>query len=115
AESPRKPSTARPVRWKTCPHRRPHCSTSPPNTTRPGRCVSLHPEHEDTEYRGTAGGGVRRSGPLRVGIGGPVGSGKTALVAALCRTLREEISVAVVTNDIYTREDAEILLRQGVL
>jgi urease accessory protein len=75
----------------------------------------LHPEHEDTEYRGTGGGGARRSGPLRVGIGGPVGSGKTALVAALCRTLREEISVAVVTNDIYTREDAEILLRQGVL
>jgi urease accessory protein len=75
----------------------------------------LHPEHDDTEYRGTAGGGVRRSGPLRVGIGGPVGSGKTALVAALCRTLREEISLAVVTNDIYTREDAEILLRQGVL
>ena len=75
----------------------------------------MHPDHEDTEYRGTAGGGVRRSGPLRVGIGGPVGSGKTALVAALCRTLREEISLAVVTNDIYTREDAEILLRQGVL
>jgi len=52
---------------------------------------------------------------LRVGIGGPVGSGKTALVAALCRALREELSLAVVTNDIYTREDAEILLRQGVL
>jgi urease accessory protein len=50
-----------------------------------------------------------------VGIGGPVGSGKTALVAALCRSLREELSLAVGTNDIYTREDAEILLRQGVL
>ncbi|MEZ0110666.1 urease accessory protein [Catenulispora sp. EB89] len=54
-------------------------------------------------------------GPLRVGIGGPVGSGKTALVAALCRALRDEYELAVVTNDIYTREDAEILLRQGVL
>jgi len=57
----------------------------------------------------------RQDGPLRIGIGGPVGSGKTALVAALCRALRRELSLAVVTNDIYTREDAEILLRQGVL
>jgi len=61
------------------------------------------------------GSAARERGPLRVGIGGPVGSGKTALVAALCRALREELSLAVVTNDIYTREDAEILLRQGVL
>ncbi|NUR59906.1 MAG: urease accessory protein UreG [Catenulispora sp.] len=60
-------------------------------------------------------GAARRGGPLRIGIGGPVGSGKTALVAALCRSLREQYSLAVVTNDIYTREDAEILLRQGVL
>jgi urease accessory protein len=52
---------------------------------------------------------------LRVGIGGPVGSGKTALVAALCRALSAEASVAVVTNDIYTTEDAAILLRQAVL
>jgi urease accessory protein len=52
---------------------------------------------------------------VRVGIGGPVGSGKTALVAALCRALGTAYSLAVVTNDIYTREDAEILLRQGVL
>ncbi|MEN7341406.1 MAG: urease accessory protein UreG [Pseudomonadota bacterium] len=54
-------------------------------------------------------------GPLRVGIGGPVGSGKTALTEALCRTLREDYSVAVITNDIYTREDAEFLTRSGVL
>jgi urease accessory protein len=53
--------------------------------------------------------------PLRVGIGGPVGSGKTALVAALVRELGERHEVAVVTNDIYTREDAEALLRMGVL
>jgi len=52
---------------------------------------------------------------LRVGIGGPVGSGKTALVAALCRTLSPRRQMAVVTNDIYTREDAEFLIRQGTL
>ncbi|WP_033328917.1 urease accessory protein UreG [Streptomyces yerevanensis] len=57
--------------------------------------------------------GTRRA--LRVGLGGPVGSGKTASVAALCRTLRESWSIAVVTNDIYTREDAEYLLREAVL
>lgn len=50
-----------------------------------------------------------------VGVGGPVGSGKTALMLALCRRLREEMSVAVVTNDIFTREDAEFLVRHGAL
>jgi urease accessory protein len=54
-------------------------------------------------------------GPLRVGIGGPVGSGKTALVDALCKRLRERFQLAVVTNDIYTREDAEFLTRSGAL
>ncbi len=53
--------------------------------------------------------------PLRVGVGGPVGSGKTALVETLCRALREQFSIAVITNDIYTKEDAEILHRTGVL
>ena len=57
--------------------------------------------------------GTRRA--LRIGLGGPVGSGKTATVAALCRTLRDQLSIAVVTNDIYTREDAEFLLREAVL
>ena len=52
---------------------------------------------------------------LRLGIGGPVGSGKTALVAALCRTLRDKLSVVVVTNDIYTTEDADFLRTNGVL
>jgi len=52
---------------------------------------------------------------FRIGIGGPVGSGKTALVAALCRTLRGQIAIAVVTNDIYTTEDADFLRRAGVL
>ncbi|NKQ55221.1 urease accessory protein UreG [Amycolatopsis sp. K13G38] len=51
----------------------------------------------------------------RIGIGGPVGSGKTALVAALCRALGDEINLAVVTNDIYTTEDADFLRRAGVL
>ena len=53
--------------------------------------------------------------PLKIGIGGPVGSGKTALVEALCTRLRSGYSLAVITNDIYTREDAEFLSRRGVL
>jgi urease accessory protein len=52
---------------------------------------------------------------VRIGIGGPVGSGKTMLVLRLCQWLREEFSIAVVTNDIYTREDAEFLVRQEAL
>ena len=54
-------------------------------------------------------------GPLRVGIGGPVGTGKTALVDALCKMLRESFNIAVITNDIYTKEDAEFLSRSGAL
>ena len=54
-------------------------------------------------------------GPLRVGIGGPVGSGKTALVDRLCKHMRDRYDIAVVTNDIYTREDAEFLTRSGAL
>ncbi len=56
-----------------------------------------------------------RHGPLRVGIGGPVGSGKTALTLALCRRLRDRYEIAAVTNDIYTREDAEFLVRNDAL
>ena len=55
------------------------------------------------------------TGPLRVGIGGPVGSGKTALMAALCGSLSGDYDIAAVTNDIYTREDAEFLTRAGAL
>ena len=55
------------------------------------------------------------NGPLRVGIGGPVGAGKTSLTEALCREMTQKYSVAVITNDIYTREDAEALTRAQVL
>ncbi|HTS91919.1 MAG TPA: urease accessory protein UreG [Stellaceae bacterium] len=54
-------------------------------------------------------------GPLRVGVGGPVGSGKTALVDRLCKHLRDRYDIAVVTNDIYTKEDAQFLTRSGAL
>jgi urease accessory protein len=53
--------------------------------------------------------------PLKLGIGGPVGSGKTALTEALCLRLRDTLDMAVITNDIYTREDAEFLVRRGAL
>ena len=52
---------------------------------------------------------------LRVGVGGPVGSGKTALVEALCQKMRDDYNIAVVTNDIYTKEDAQFLVRSGAL
>ncbi|RVT96641.1 urease accessory protein UreG [Rhodovarius crocodyli] len=55
------------------------------------------------------------NGPLRVGIGGPVGSGKTALVERLCRHLRDTHDIAAITNDIYTKEDSEFLTRAGAL
>jgi urease accessory protein len=73
--------------------------------------------HRGDEHLG--GGGrptkARRRGIPVIGIGGPVGSGKTALVESLCRTLRDRYSIAVVTNDIFTKEDAEFLTRRGVL
>jgi len=56
-----------------------------------------------------------QNGPLRVGIGGPVGSGKTALMDALCRAFRDRYDIAAITNDIYTKEDAEFLNRAGSL
>lgn len=57
----------------------------------------------------------KRTQPLRLGVAGPVGSGKTALVDALCKTLRDRYQIAVVTNDIYTKEDAQFLVRSGAL
>ena len=55
------------------------------------------------------------NGPLRVGVGGPVGSGKTALMDLLCKTMRERYDIAAITNDIYTKWDAEFLVRSGSL
>ena len=52
---------------------------------------------------------------LRVGVGGPVGSGKTALMDRLCKSMRDRFNIAAITNDIYTREDAEFLTRSGAL
>ncbi|MBO8191984.1 urease accessory protein UreG [Streptomyces oryzae] len=80
----------------------------------------MHLDHPGTTYpeRHSSSATVRPDGSrraLRVGLGGPVGSGKTATVAALCHALRDRLSLAVVTNDIYTREDAEFLLREAVL
>ncbi|MFC4031770.1 urease accessory protein UreG [Streptomyces polygonati] len=73
----------------------------------------VFPERYAHSAPGTGPDGRRRA--LRIGLGGPVGSGKTATVAALCRRLRDEVAIAVVTNDIYTREDADFLLRNAVL
>ena len=68
----------------------------------------MTPEHHNASF-------YPQSGPLRVGIGGPVGSGKTALMDGLCKALRERYEIAAITNDIYTREDAEFLTRAGSL
>ena len=69
----------------------------------PGHTHDVHPPRD------------RGDGAFRVGIGGPVGTGKTALVAALCALLSDELRIGVVTNDIYTTEDADTLKRRGVL
>jgi urease accessory protein len=71
--------------------------------------------HREDQLDQPIAAGGHRGRALRIGIGGPVGSGKTALVAALCRTLRDELSLVVVTNDIYTTEDADFLRTNGVL
>ena len=83
--------------------------------------MHLHHSHAFPEDHPHGPGGSSPGRPddrrraLRIGLGGPVGTGKTATVAALCRALRDHLSIAVVTNDIYTREDAEFLLREAVL
>jgi urease accessory protein len=71
---------------------------------------AFHDHDHDETHRHPAPGSA-----LRVGIGGPVGSGKTELVACLCRALGSQLSLAVVTNDIFTREDAAILQRKDVI
>jgi urease accessory protein len=79
-----------------------------PDWLRPPR----HNDSDDHDHLPTGGG---KSPIPRIGIGGPVGSGKTALVAALCRALKNELTIGVVTNDIYTTEDADFLRKNGVL
>ena len=82
----------------------------------PGEVPHTHPEPGVDPHAALDGMPLHDGGrALRIGIGGPVGSGKTALVAALCRTLAPRLRLAVVTNDIYTTEDADFLLRNGVL
>ena len=73
------------------------------------------PHHTHTNEGTDRSTGPRPGGAFRVGIGGPVGTGKTALVAALCGLLADKLEIAVVTNDIYTTEDADTLRRRGVL
>ena len=63
----------------------------------------------------TSQNGSSQNGPLRVGIGGPVGSGKTTLTGALCKVFRDRYDICAITNDIYTKEDAEILMRMQAL
>jgi urease accessory protein len=74
----------------------------------------MHGDHPD-HHRALPSVGPAGARVPRIGVGGPVGSGKTALVAALCRTLSAELMIGVVTNDIYTTEDADFLRRAGVL
>jgi urease accessory protein len=82
-----------------------------PEHLRPDHVPHSHPHPAADPHPAPAADGRA----LRIGIGGPVGSGKTALVAALCRALGDDLSLAVVTNDIYTTEDADFLERNGVL
>lgn len=70
---------------------------------------------QEQEPTGTKAKLASRNGPLRVGIGGPVGAGKTSLTEALCHYLASRVSMAVITNDIYTREDADYLMRVQAL
>jgi urease accessory protein len=78
--------------------------------------VPRPPQHNEIgQHEHPTGGAALAMRVPRIGIGGPVGSGKTALVAALCRALSDELMIGVVTNDIYTTEDADFLRKTGVL
>ena len=89
-----------------------HTPSPGDHTHEPGEPPHTHPDPAVDPHAALPTGGARA---LRIGIGGPVGSGKTALVAALCHNLAGELNMAVVTNDIYTTEDADFLLRNAVM
>jgi len=89
-----------------------HVPGQPHDHTRDGH---THGHHDGLPDDATWAFGSPGTRPLRIGIGGPVGSGKTALVASLCRLLAQQVSTVVVTNDIFTTEDAEALRRMAVL
>ena len=89
-----------------------HLPGQPHDHTRDGHTHGHHDGLPDDAMWAFGSPGTR---PLRIGIGGPVGSGKTALVASLCRLLAQQVSTVVVTNDIFTTEDAEALRRMAVL
>jgi urease accessory protein len=95
------------------------CGTERPLRRRPLWGVAFHKDHDHPHDHMGRPGPPRYAGPSRtvftLGVAGPVGSGKTALVEALCRALWPEINLAVITNDIYTHEDAEFLSRRDVL
>jgi urease accessory protein len=90
-----------------------------PRRRRPCWGVAFHKDHDHPHDHMGRPGPARYAGPSRkvytIGVAGPVGSGKTALVETLCRALWPEINLAVITNDIYTHEDAEFLSRSGAL
>ena len=87
----------------------------PENQSRGGVERTAPGENRRSRDASRSRAGPPLNGPLRLGIGGPVGAGKTTLTGHLCRSLRREFSVGVVTNDIYTREDAEALVRSQAL
>ena len=96
------------------------CSPTPSHRGGASVCILNDAQVTDSRHghvpHATRAAAGRRCGRApRIGIGGPVGSGKTALVAALCRALAGELAIGVVTNDIYTTEDADFLRRAGVL
>ena len=116
APAPRRPpATAR--RCRPAPRARP-AGRAPRHLGGASLCVLTARPHARPRRPPRPAGRARRPGGRacpRIGIGGPVGSGKTALVAALCRALAGELTIGVVTNDIYTTEDADFLRRAGVL
>jgi urease accessory protein len=91
----------------------------PSGRRRLGPSVFFHKDHDHPHDHMGRPGPARYAGPSRkvytIGVAGPVGSGKTALVEAICRALWPEVNLAVITNDIYTHEDAEFLSRSGAL